>query len=95
MWLLDFIIINFCSFAFKSMKTTLCVYIGTQNGIKLVGETFAVCRISVKTTKLFSHVAFIVYGILCFIHPSATPFFVIYSYVYTYACYQIPYSVKL
>ena len=71
------------------MKTTLCVYIGTQNGIKLVGETFAVCRISVKTTKLFSHVAFIVYGILCFIHPSATPFFVIYSYVYTYACYQI------
>ena len=43
------------------VKTTFCVYFGTQNGTyKIIVGKSAVCRKSAKTAKDFSNVAFII-----------------------------------
>ena len=55
---------TFAVLLLKSMKTTLWVYISTQNGTyKISKENFCGSSKIRKTTKVFFHVGFVVYGI--------------------------------
>ena len=55
---------NFRGFAFDKNEKTFGIFFGTQNGTyKTSREKFVVCRKSMKTTNMFSRIAFIVYSI--------------------------------
>ena len=73
-WILSKCRENFCGFCLDKNKNNFCVYILPFKMIliKVVGKTFVVCRKSMKTVKVFSHIAFIVYGMhLCtYVHMS-------------------------